>query len=1021
MPEQVFRSPGYYDKEIDLSARVAQPLGVPYTLIGASKKGPAFVPRSYGSFDDFALVQGDLDPAYAAPYAAQKILDKNRAVVFLRVLGAGANRTTADIDTTRSTGIVKNAGMLVTGSATPDGRHAGAVQFLVAKHTVTGSEAYGYPTFTDNNSYTMAGNVVHLVRGMLMTAYDTRFMVLNGTGESFGNLVDDSAGLDNTSTSPTYQKFKLVLSSAAGSSFGTTDGFSGVKIMTASLNPSSTDYVGKILNTDPEKFAVEKHLFYADFAVDNELAAPVTVPNGVVLLSGSANTSATSGLGSLSYRDAFGYFNTRYTTPRTTSFISQPFGGTEHDLFHVEAIDDGEAATTKYKVSISSLRLNTDPRSAYGTFTLLVRDFSDSDFDMKVLEQYPNLSLDPLSENYIAKVIGDKKVSFNFDVDNEDDRRLILSGKYGNKSKYIRVVVSEGVENRQVPAQCLPFGFRGLPVLCTNSSLTDTNSILLGPRLGGSGSFDGRLSGSIVPPLPMRFKQTRGEVSNAPSFTGHPGYNETTDGRLFWGVKFERNTNVSNTNVSNEPNGLVKAYSKFQGLSKLDVLASGSFVDDYNNNKFTLARVALSATGTSGLTASVEQIIREAAYIRNGAFNANLSITDGAWGDRLTFGSLVSSGGYMDSVAMATFNRFSDYAKFTAMMYGGWDGVNIFSKDSRRFNDRSTSTESSSVGYGEAAIAYTSPGATPGVNYSGRGVDNNSVSSYRVAVDILSNRNVNNGNILAIPGIRDALVVDYTQDKVQREHQLCFYVADIPYYDYNSVRIFDGEASRFTDIEKTCDAFDALVVDKDASGVYFPNPVIDDLTNNRRVTVPASVAALGALAYNDKVAYPWWAPAGFNRASLDFVRLTSVRVTNPDRDRMYQSRINPITKFPQEGYVIYSQKTLKLGTSALDSINVKRMVLDVKRVVVDAALKTVWEQNVENTRNNFVSVTTSLMGTIQVKQGIERFKVICNDTNNTRNDAEENRLNGRIEFVPTRAVEFIAINFIVTRSGVEFV
>lgn len=136
---------------------------------------------------------------------------------------------------------------------------------------------------------------------------------------------------------------------------------------------------------------------------------------------------------------------------------------------------------------------------------------------------------------------------------------------------------------------------------------------------------------------------------------------------------------------------------------------------------------------------------------------------------------------------------------------------------------------------------------------------------------------------------------------------------------------------------------------------------------------------------------------------------------------MYQSRINPITKFPQEGYVIYSQKTLKLGTSALDSINVKRMVLDVKRVVVDAALKTVWEQNVENTRNNFVSVTTSLMGTIQVKQGIERFKVICNDTNNTRNDAEENRLNGRIEFVPTRAVEFIAINFIVTRSGVEFV
>lgn len=1020
MPEQVFKSPGYYDKETDLSARSVEPTGVPYAIIGASQKGPAFVPRSFGSFEDFSLVNGTLDPSYMAPYAVQKILEKNRSVVFLKVLGAGANRTPADIATTKTTGIVKNAGMLVTGSATVEGRHAGAVQFLAARHVVTSSETYGFPMFTDNDSYTLTSNYVHLVRGMLMTTNDARFMVLDTT-ETFNNLIDDACTIDNTtSTSPTYRTFKLVLSSSDGAAFSTTDGVAGIKVLTASLNPSSTNYVGKILNTDPSKFAQEKHLFYADFAVDAELAcANSGASDTVVLLSGSNNTSATSGLTSLAYRDAFGHFDTRFSAPKTPMFISQPFGGNEYDLFQVEAIDDGEYAN--YKISIANLRLNTDPRNPYGTFTLIVRDFNDTDFDAKVLEQYSGLSLDPASDSYIAKVIGDKKITFNFDVDNEDDRRLVQTGKYGNRSKLIRVLVSDAVANKQIPPQCLPFGFRGIPVLATNALLKDNINISTPAKMAGSGSFVARISGSIVPPLPFRFKLTRGEVSSNPSFTGHPGTNEVTDGRLYWGVKFERNSNVTNPNVSNEQNALVKTYSKFQGLEKLDVLVTSSYADDFNNNKFTLSRVALSATGATGLTASVDQIIKEAAYIRNGVYNSDLSITDGSWGNRITFGTLVSSGGYLDSSAMSNFNRFSDFAKFSTMMYGGWDGVNIFSKNAKRFDDRATSTESSSIGYGEASTNYSSPGATLGVNYAGRGIDNNAISSYRTAIDIMSDPNVNNANVVAIPGIRDQLVVDYAQNKFQFDHHLCFYVADLPYYDFNGTRIFDGETGRFVDVEKTADNFDGLTVDKDASGVYFPNVVIDDTINNRRVTVPASVTALSSFAYTDKVAYPWWAPAGLNRAALDYVKLTQVRINSEDKEKLYAARINPIVKFPNDGYVIYSQKTLKLGKSAFDSINVKRMVLEAKRSIVDSAMKIIWEQMSEELRNNFVARATSSLSTIQLKQGIERFRVICDGSNNTNQDLNENRMRGRIEMKPTKSVEFISINFIITRSGVEFI
>lgn len=1019
---QTFNSPGFYDREIDLSAKTSQPTGIPYVIVGASEKGPAFVPRSFASMDDFSPVFGDLDPKFMAPYGVDKTTEQGRAALFLRVLGAGANKTAADIEATRTKGVVKNAGMKVVGTPTPDFRHQGTVQFLVAQHAVTGSEAYGFPTmFTDNDSYAMDSNLVYLLRGVLFSTNDARFMVQDFS-ETYSDYMDDACTGELSTTSLLYKKFKLVLSSS-NPSFATTDGLHGIKAMTASFDPSDNDYFGKILNTDPEKFETEKHLLFNDFAVDAELASlslsAMFGTNNIVLLSGSSNTSTTSGDSSLVFRDAFGSFNTRYTSPKTTKFISQPFGSTEYDLFHVEAIDDGEVATTEYKVSISNLKLSLDPKYSFGTFTLSLRDFNDTDLNTKVLEQYNNLTLDPNSDTYIAKVIGDKKTFYNFDVENEDDRRLIVTGKYGNKSKRIRIVVSSDVENRRIPSQCLPFGFRGPNVLNVNNALIDNTDASLSPRVGASGSFTYRMSGSIVPPLPMRFKQTRGEVSNNPSFTGHPGTTEITDSRLFWGVKFERNTNVTNPNISNEKNGIVKAYAKFQGIEKLDVLVTGSYCDTFNNNKFSLAKVALSAKVASNLTGSTEQIMKEAAYIRNATFDSDLKIVDGAWGNRISFGTLISSGGYTDATNATVFNRFSEYAKFSTFLQGGWDGVNIFDKSAKRFNDRATSTESSSIGYGNAASAYTSPGAS--TNYSGTGIDNNAIASFRTAIDILSDARINNGNVLSIPGIRDSLVVDYAEEAMQSKHQMCFYTSDVCYYDFNTVRIFDGETGRFVDVEKTAETFDGLTTDKDATAMYFPNVVLMDGINNRKVTVPASIAALSALAYNDKVAYPWWAPAGFNRGSLNWVKGTQVKVNTKDREKLYSSRINPIVKIPNENYVIFSQKTLKMGNSALDSINVKRMVLEVKRQIVDIALKTIWEQITPDLYDKFTQSASSRLATIQVKQGIEKFSVICNQTNNGPNEVNNNKVVGRILLVPTRAIEFIAIDFIVTRSGVEFV
>jgi phage tail sheath protein FI len=195
---------------------------------------------------------------------------------------------------------------------------------------------------------------------------------------------------------------------------------------------------------------------------------------------------------------------------------------------------------------------------------------------------------------------------------------------------------------------------------------------------------------------------------------------------------------------------------------------------------------------------------------------------------------------------------------------------------------------------------------------------------------------------------------------------------------------------------------------------------LDDEVNFRRVKVPSSVAVVGAIAYNDKVAYPWFAPAGFNRGALEFVKNVTVRLNSGDRDILYDSRINPIATFPSGGYVIFGQKTLQLAKSSLDRLNVRRLMVEVKRIVAGEANKILFEQNTSATRQRFVNAVIPKLGVIQAQAGVERFQVVMDDTNNSQIDVDANRVNGRIVIVPTRTIEFIAIDFVITNAGVSF-
>jgi hypothetical protein len=660
------------------------------------------------------------------------------------------------------------------------------------------------------------------------------------------------------------------------------------------------------------------------------------------------------------------------------------------------------------------------------------------------------------SDRFIAKQIGDKKVRYDFDQEDPDERRLVIEGKYPNVSQRVRIRMAREVENKEMPPEALPFGFRGLPMLKTTDSLTDTigtalkdpnSGDLLGTtapkrlnfaydtasgaddlvRLGGLAM---KLSSSIAPPVPMRFKVTKGAVDSAasPSFVGAPGQNERASSYYYWGVKTETlmpestlPNSILESNVAGGFNEIIQAYTKFSGIEKLDTQVTGSGKDVFNSNKFTLARVALSNASTSNvlsdvtaaITGTAKSHMREAAYIRNGEPDSQTyTINDGLRNNRFTLASLAATSSVL-------FNRFTEYAKFTNIFYGGFDGVNILDRDQSLFRDKSLSNSSKGLAQKVPPLAdRVGLALVGGENQAGGGLLNNNIASIRSAVDIITDPMSSNINILTIPGAREPLVTDYALLKT-KEYSQAIYLLDMIKYDQDGNRLYDDSTAR-VDVRETSEGFERRTIDNNYGATFFPDVFINDPINNRVLKVPASVAALGTFGFNDRVSFPWYAPAGFNRGGLDFVTNVETRLTSDDRDTLYDARINPIAVFPNAGFVIFGQKSLQMQKSALDRINVRRLMLEVKRQVVRVAERLLFEPNNSQTRARFVSQITPLLSTIQVNSGIEQFKVVCDETNNSSTDVEGNRMNGKILVVPTRVVEFISVDFIITNSGVSF-
>ena len=562
----------------------------------------------------------------------------------------------------------------------------------------------------------------------------------------------------------------------------------------------------------------------------------------------------------------------------------------------------------------------------------------------------------------------------------EASQKLVVDGNYPNKSKYVRVEVSADVENGTVNEEALPMGFHGPAHLLTSGSLpmtSPTNSQI---------SVANVLRRATTPPVPFRKDLTVGS-----------GAKMSVDPLLYWGVQFEHVTSLTTQNASTLKNLSLRSWAKYfpdfqlteakvvvgDNAGAADTAENGVIDSDrFCLNSFTLENLQV-VTG-SALTADPAEW-DQATYVRNGVITANEANKTRALS--------------ADDFTQAN-RRFLKFSFFTQ---GGFDGVNLFDEQESKLTN--------------AAVVADMDDADRGQN------EGPNVKAYSKALDIMKNVVNVDLQLLAIPGIRHPIVTDEAIRAVEERFD-AMYVMDVEQVDSDGDNVTtDAQSPSAT---RTASRFSDRALDSSFAAAYFPDLVMPDPTTGENVIAPPSVAVLGALALNDAVGHPWYAPAGMTRGALQTVLEARVKLSKNNMDALYDVDINPIVAFPgnavssgtnaKGGVTVWGQKTLLAAASALDRVNVRRLLIDIRRQVRDIARTITFEPNRETTLVKFSSAITPRLQRIQALSGLEKFKIVIDSSTTTQQDIEDNTIRGIIILKPQKVAEYVSLDFVVTNN-----
>jgi hypothetical protein len=665
---------------------------------------------------------------------------------------------------------------------------------------------------------------------------------------------------------------------------------------------------------------------------------------------------------------------TEFTNSQTGWFFSQDFNVGESTgsyqpqnmtkLFKLHALDSGEWNQSNIKVSIRNIKVSDNSEfSPYGTFDVVIRRIDDSDDNVQVLEQFVGCNLNPDdADNYICAKIGDKYTAFDHSSRLNKD-----IGVFDNRSKYVRVEVADKVVSKAIVPQSLPFGVYG-PVTYKSFAIVSGSS--------GFGTYKSPLVSTA--PFVKGNAQIAGALgnSNIAVYMMPNGTGDFTGSVIFPRPLLRADTTTGS--LSNPSNAYFGVHTD---------TPSGKFARSIKDVVRSLA------AGVSSFAASDASATEHAWYFTlDDVKYLGSSTTEGQYlsGSRV-LGTSITAGGSYQSVLNAGFNNF------TTVMNGGFDGLDIREIEPFRNTETANKTDKNSYEF----------------------------NTIKRAIDICRDREDVQFNVISVPGVTNATLTNRLL-AVCEERGDAIAIIDCENDFLPRSENSSNLETRTIAVTTTVSSMKDRNLNTSYGAAYSTWANIRDTITNNIIPVPPSVIAVGTLAYNDAVAAPYYAPAGFSRGNvsngssgLNVVSLVK-RLRESDRDKLYEVKVNSIANISTAGIVVWGQKTLLSTTSALNRINVRRAMIHIERLIADVAYTIIFDPNAQVTWNRFVAKADPILRTILVDNGISDYKLIFDASTNTPDNIDNNVAYGKIFIKPSKAIEFIGLDFSITPQGANF-
>jgi hypothetical protein len=962
-----FVSPGVFINEIDNSFIPKSSDTIGPVVVGRAQRGLAMQPVRVESYSDFVEIYGDTVPGngggdvYRGGNRQSPMYGTYAAKAFL-------NANVAPLTYMRLMGC-QHTNATVAGYAgwsTTQGHAAG----LRAN-----GGSYGMFVFPSSSN-------VQLGTGSLAAVFyvDSGSQVcLSGAmlGQTAG--AGGNVGADNQGRA--FGVCKVIGSDANGvfTALVTSSGGGSEKI-SFNFNDNSELFIRKRFNTNPQLGNVNAKNFYPTASAkdywlgetfEQELRDGInsgltgggtdvtaTELQAVILPLGSGSAgSAPSKMTGISFNEAVAGWFIGQDLAESGSFTPE----SAQKLFRLVGRGHAEWLHKSAKVSVENIRASTTNVTNYGTFSVVIRMLTDTDANVQVLERFDNLTLDPTSVNFVARRIGTQYVQWS-----DTDRRLRLYGEYPNNSKYVRLEIDEQVEQGATDAILLPFGYYGPPKF---------KDVL---------AWDGDRHGLGLIGAARSYIYTNTAVAQMGHDDSHTYMLSSSIGNCSGSLLFPS----ARLRHSSSDGGLpdqTNAYFGFQATRTQTSTRADASVADPSRLWLTSLNSDPTLTAVAGVDSfsyifTLDDVVYDTTkagyYYSSGSRRSGTSRTGGG----NTYKTLLDA----------------DINRFTAPFWGGYDALDIKVPD-------------------------------PFYNV---GIGTNETTSYtyntiKRALDTVADPEYIDMNMLAMPGITNATLTGHMVNLCE-ERADSIAVIDLPdvYIPSHEERLTRVQRRRATP-SSAATALRDRRIDSSYGCTYYPWVQTRD-EGGQLLWIPPSAVMMGVFASSQASSDLWFAPAGFNRgglsdgaAGIPVVSVTE-RLTAKDRDTLYENRINPIASFPSTGIVVFGQKTLQESQSALDRVNVRRLVIYLKKQISILSTQVLFEQNVQATWTRFKGLIEPFLANVKVQFGITDYRLILDESTTTPDLIDQNIMYAKIMVKPARAIEFIAIDFVIASTGASF-